>query len=66
MELTQCPYDHTAIEAETWSGGSVLLTCPACDASWESHGAWVRRLREPDRDKALAARSQSRSTEPAS
>jgi hypothetical protein len=67
VELTQCPYDHTDIEAEAWSGGSIVLSCPACDAAWEWHGAWLRRVREPDRDKMIAARTRTaaRSTEPA-
>ena len=30
--------------------------CPACDAAWEWHGAWVRRVREPDRDKLHRSR----------
>ena len=63
VELTQCPYDHTGIEAEAWSGGSVVLSCPACDAAWEWHGAWLRRIREPDRDKVLEARARPRSTQ---
>ena len=58
MELTQCPYDHTTIEAEAWSGGSIVLSCPACDAAWEWHGAWLRRIREPHRDKMIAARTR--------
>jgi hypothetical protein len=63
VELSQCPYDHTAIEAEVCSGGSVVLTCPECEAAWEWHGAWMRRLREPDREKMRAARARPRSTE---
>jgi hypothetical protein len=54
-EFRQCPYDGTEIEAEAWSGGSVLLACPHCDAAWEWHGAWIRRVREPER-AAIAAR----------
>jgi hypothetical protein len=66
VELTQCPYDHTPIEAEAWSGGSVVLSCPACAAGWEWHGAWLRRIREPDREKMLEARAHARTTQPAS
>jgi hypothetical protein len=66
VEITQCPYDYTTVEAETFSGGSVIMTCPACEAAWEWHGAWVRRVREPDRDKMIAARTRSRATVPAS
>jgi len=62
VELTQCPYDATPIEAEALSGGSMLLTCPRCSAAWEWHGAWLRRVREPERDAVRAAREQ-RSTE---
>jgi hypothetical protein len=65
VELSQCPYDHTPITAEACSGGSVVLTCPACEAAWEWHGAWLRRFREPDREKMLAARAEPKSTEPA-
>ena len=68
MEFTLCPYDHTPIEAETRSGGSVVLSCPACDAAWEWHGAWIGRFREPVRERVLAARdaarARARSTEP--
>ncbi len=64
VQLTNCPYDSTPIEAETCSGGSLLLSCPCCDAAWEWHGAWLRRLREPDRDAVRAARGEVRSTEP--
>jgi len=65
VELTQCPYDATPIEAEALSGGSMLLTCSRCSAAWEWHGAWLRRVREPERDAVLIAREeQQRSTEP--
>ena len=65
MELSQCPYDSTPIEAEALSGGSMLLTCSACSAAWELHGAWLRRVREPDREAVLLARDE-RSPEAAS
>jgi hypothetical protein len=58
VRLTQCPYDSVQLDAETVSGGSVVLVCPACDAAWETHGAWVTRLREPDRERWLAHRRQ--------
>ena len=57
MELTQCPYDGGPVTAEAASGGSMVMSCPACDAAWEWHGAWFRRVREPDRDKLVAAGS---------
>ncbi len=56
VDLTQCPYDSTPIEAEAYSGGSVLLDCPCCGAAWEWHSALVRRVREPDRERVLRAR----------
>jgi hypothetical protein len=63
VELTQCPYDHTPIEAEGLSGGSMLLTCPRCSAAWEWHGAWLRRVQDPDRNAVVLAREESRTTE---
>jgi hypothetical protein len=56
VNLTQCPYDGARIEVEVAAGGSLLLTCVACTAVWERHGAWTGRVREPDREKLLAAR----------
>ncbi|HEV7524702.1 MAG TPA: hypothetical protein VGP92_07035 [Acidimicrobiia bacterium] len=56
MNLTQCPYDGAKVEVEASSSGTLLLTCVACDAVWERHGAWTGRVREPDRDKLLVAR----------
>ncbi len=56
MELSQCPYDGTALVVEYVAGGSSLLSCEACGATWEHHGAWVGRVREPDLDKARCAR----------
>lgn len=56
MNLSQCPYDGTAIEAEACSGGSVLLSCPRCGAAWEWHSALVRRVREPDPAAVRAVR----------
>ncbi len=62
MNLTQCPYDGAKVEVEVSSGGSLLLTCVACDAVWERHGAWTGRVREPDREKLLAARLHGSAT----
>ena len=31
----------------------MLLTCVACTAVWERHGAWTGRIREPDREQLL-------------
>ena len=58
VELTQCPYDSMPIEAEALSGGSMLLTCSHCSAAWEWHGAWLRRVREPDREAVINARDE--------
>ena len=55
--------EGVAITAEVCSGGSVVLTCPACGAAWEWHGAWLRRFREPDREKMRAARSNTKPSE---
>jgi hypothetical protein len=63
VELTQCPYDSTPIEAESLSGGSMLLTCSRCSAAWELHGAWLRRVREPDREAVKMARDKTRDPE---
>jgi hypothetical protein len=62
VELTQCPYDSTPIEAEGLSGGSMLLTCPCCSAAWEWHGAWLHRVQEPDRE-AIRNAHEPRRTE---
>jgi hypothetical protein len=59
VNLVQCPYDGADLEAEVAAGGSLLITCPACDAVWETHGAWVGRLREPNRDKMLDERRRA-------
>ncbi len=56
MNLTQCPYDGAQVEVETTPGASLLLRCVVCSAEWERHGAWTRRISEPDRDKLVAAR----------
>lgn len=64
MQLVDCPYDRTPIDAETLSGGSLLLSCSCCGAQWEWHGVWMRRTREPDRDAVIAARAGDGSAEP--
>jgi hypothetical protein len=56
VNLTQCPYDGAQVEVEVSSAGTLLLTCVACTAMWERHGAWTGRVREPDREKLLTAR----------
>jgi len=62
MELTQCPYDGSRLGVEYRSGGSLLLSCEACEAVWERHGAWIGRVREPDLDKATLARDTASQT----
>ncbi|HEX5614805.1 MAG TPA: hypothetical protein VFZ83_06580 [Acidimicrobiia bacterium] len=59
MELTHCPYCGKPIEAESFSGGSLLLSCAHCGAGWEWHNAWLRRVRKPNRDAVLQARSEA-------
>ena len=59
MTLSQCPYDGTPVQAEALSGGSILLSCGACEAAWEYHGAWLGQLRKPDRNKVRAARRRA-------
>jgi hypothetical protein len=59
VNLTQCPYDGGMVEVEVSSGGSLLLTCVACEAVWERHGAWTGRVCAPNREKLLAARRHS-------
>jgi hypothetical protein len=54
--LERCPYDGTPIEAEAYSGGSYLLSCTQCGAEWEAHNTLVRRVTDPDWDRARAAR----------
>ena len=65
MNLTQCPYDGAQVDVEISSGASLLLTCAACSAVWERHGAWTARIREPDREKLLTARLHGLTIAPA-
>lgn len=57
VEFTHCPYDASPIESEASVGGSTLLFCTTCGATWEWYRTWLRRLREPDRDAVRAARA---------
>ena len=66
VQLSQCPYDQSPIEAEVCSGGSLLLKCECCGAAWEWHGAWLRRLQEPNREAVRTARETGATTGPAS
>jgi hypothetical protein len=65
VQLSQCPYDGTEITAEKLSGGSLLLSCECCQAAWELHGVWIRRVAEPDRRAVRAARQHARESAPA-
>jgi hypothetical protein len=60
VQFSQCPYDGEMIAAETVAGGSLLLTCDVCGASWELHGAWIRRVAEPDREAVRVRRAAAR------
>jgi hypothetical protein len=51
MQLTQCPYDGSALTVEYLSGGAFLLSCDHCEAVWERHGALIDRVHGPDLDK---------------
>jgi hypothetical protein len=57
LEFTRCPYDASPIEAEADWRGPALLACPTCGAVWEWHNAWLRRVREPDREAVRRARA---------
>ena len=65
MNLSQCPYDGTPLDVEVQPGRDVLLSCPACEAAWEYHGAWIGQLRKPDRNKVRAARRRRVANAPA-
>jgi hypothetical protein len=58
VELTHCPYDASPIEPETDWRGPAQLSCSVCGAVWEWHNAWLRRVREPDREAVLRARAE--------
>ena len=63
VEFTLCPYDASQIELEPDWRGPALLSCSVCGAAWEWHNAWLRRVREPDREAvrlALAGRDPGR------
>lgn len=57
VKLQRCPYDGTPLDVESYSGGSYLLTCTACEATWEAHNSLVRRTAEPDWERARSARA---------
>jgi hypothetical protein len=65
LSLTQCPYDGALLDAEIDAGGVLLLICAACEAAWETHGSYVGRVREPDRDKLIAARGDAHESDSA-
>lgn len=55
VELERCPYDMSPIAVEGF-GGSFVISCDACGAAWEMHGASLRRLRPPDADTMKVVR----------
>ncbi len=59
VNLQRCPYDGTPIEAEAYSGGSYLLSCVACGAEWEAHNTLVRRVADPDWERARGVRNEA-------
>jgi hypothetical protein len=58
VEPTNCPYDASPIEPEADWLGPTRLCCSVCGAAWEWHNMGLRRVREPDRDAILRARSR--------
>jgi hypothetical protein len=54
-----CPYDGAPLDVEISAAGLLQLVCGACEAVWETHGSHVGRVREPDRQKLIAARQYS-------
>jgi hypothetical protein len=56
VKLQRCPYDDTPIDVSEYSGGSYMISCPACGAQWEQHNALVRRVEPPDWDAVRAVR----------
>lgn len=65
VDIERCPYDGAPIDVETYSGGSFLLSCPACGAAWEAHNAYVRRVQSPDWGAARAERAAREAGRPA-
>jgi hypothetical protein len=59
VNLHRCPYDGTSIEAESYSGGSFLLSCTWCGAQWEAHNTLVLRVAEPDWDAVKRATAET-------
>jgi hypothetical protein len=59
VNLQRCPYDGTPVDAESYSGGSFLLTCSTCGAEWEAHNTLVRRVTGPDWNAARRARASN-------
>jgi hypothetical protein len=60
VNFERCPYDATAISAQAFSGGSLMLTCERCGAAWEAHNSLVRRVIEPVWDEVQAAQAELR------
>lgn len=59
VNLERCPYDGSAVEVDSYSGGSFMLTCRTCGAAWEVHNVLSRRVTEPDWDAARRHRARA-------
>jgi hypothetical protein len=57
VKLKRCPYDNTSIDVDEYSGGSYVISCPACGARWEQHNTLVRRVAPPDWEAVRRARA---------
>jgi len=55
VQLSQCPYDGSALTVEHLSGSTLLLSCDVCESVWERHGALIDRVHGPDLDKVRTA-----------
>jgi hypothetical protein len=56
VAFDRCPYDASPIDAEAYTGGATLLSCPTCGAAWGWRKTWLRRIREPDPEVIRLAR----------
>ncbi len=63
VNLERCPYDGSAVEVDSYSGGSFMLTCRTCGAAWEVHNVLTRRVAEPDWDAARRHRGRAAITD---
>ena len=63
MQFGSCPFDASPVEVKEREDGSTLVSCSVCGATWECHNRVLRRVREPDRDAARAARAERQGTQ---